>query len=288
MSTVIIAYSVNDIAGINIARNIIKLLECKPTLSVKDLNVNHSEGLSEAYICRNEVIVAGFAQRETDLEVLDKLTNHSKYIVVVSRHSAKAGKPSLTTHTPGNPWGRNDAGGRPWEIPPSNPALMWYALKELYRLSYMQGLQGFTVSYEVTHHGPTSISKPITFVELGSSEKEWTNTYAQKVVAFATVSAIEKTEQGRPNCTVTVGFGGPHYAPIFTRRAVEENECYGHIISDYVIKELTPEELRIITRKAIDLTPGCNRVVIGKMRKEVREVIEEEARSRGLEVVKYT
>jgi len=283
----VIAYSVNDVAGIGIARNIVELLDCRPHHNATDFDIHRLEGLSEVYICRNGLTVLGFTLDVIDLEVLDKLSSNSKYMVIVSRHSAKSGKPSLTTHTPGNPWGRNDAGGKPWEMPPSNPVLMWYTLNELHRLSSGQGLQGYTVCYEVTHHGPTSVSRPVTFVELGSSENEWIDVYAQKVVALATISAIEKTEEKKSECIIAVGFGGTHYAPIFTRRALEENECYGHMIPNYVIKELTLDELRVIAKRAIDLTPGCSRVVIEKMRKEVREVIEEEARARGIEIVRY-
>jgi D-aminoacyl-tRNA deacylase len=287
MELVIIAYSVNDVAGIGIARNIIDSLDCKPLSSTKDLGIDSLEGLSKAYMCRSSVLVLGFSLDVVDLEVLEKLSHRSKYMVIVSKHSAKSGRPSLTTHTPGNPWGRNDAGGKPWEMPPSNPVLMWYTLIELYRLSSKHGLQEYSVCYEVTHHGPTSLSKPITFIELGSSEREWVDTRAQRAVAIATLTAIEKTERGDHDCVVTVGFGGTHYAPLFTRRALEEKECYGHIIPSYVIKELTLDELRIVVKKAIDLTPGCSRVVVEKMRKEVREVIEEKARIYGIEVVRY-
>jgi D-aminoacyl-tRNA deacylase len=288
MSKVVIAYSLADVAGAGIARNIIEFLSCEPLSSVEVLGVNRLEGLMSAYSCRDDVVVLGFNQHETELEVLEKVSGLAKYIVVVSRHSAKSGKPSLTTHTPGNPWGRSDAGGKPWEIPPSNPLLMWLILKNLYNQSITQNLQGFAVSYEVTHHGPTSISKPITFAELGSTEREWSSDQGQKAVALATISAIRELEQRKPDCIVTVGFGGNHYAPLFTKRALRDNECYGHMIPDYVIKELKPDELRLVVRKAIELTPECSRVVIEKMRREYREVIEEEAKARGLEVVKYT
>ncbi|MEM2511790.1 MAG: D-aminoacyl-tRNA deacylase, partial [Ignisphaera sp.] len=147
-------------------------------------------------------------------------------------------------------------------------------------------LKDYEVCYEVTHHGPTSVSKPITFVELGSNESEWTDSNAHNVVALALLSAIDRTTNEKPNCITTVGFGGTHYAPLFTKRAFEENECYGHMVPNYVIKELSLDELRIVAGKVMDLTPNCQRVVIEKMRKEIRNVIEDEASKRGLEVVR--
>lgn len=287
MSSIVVAYSIHDTAGVGIAKNIVKLIDCKLVNSIASIDSNYLEGLAEMYMCRNrDVVILGFSMDVIELEVLERVSKSTKYMIIVSKHSAKSGKPSLTTHTPGNLWGRNDFGGRPWEIPPSNPILMWYVLKELYRYSSEYFLHGYTVCYEVTHHGPTSLTKPITFVELGSSENEWSDVKAQKVVALATISAINKVEHEEPKCVVTVGFGGTHYAPLFTKRALEENECYGHMVPNYVIKELTLDELSIVTRKVISLTPGCSRVVIEKMRKEVREIIEEEARARSIEVVR--
>ncbi|MEM1644661.1 MAG: D-aminoacyl-tRNA deacylase [Ignisphaera sp.] len=285
MITIVISYYVLDPAGRGIANKIAELIKCEHIVGISNLGL---EGLRDALICKDrKILMLGFKLDVIELDVLEKLSDITKYIVVISRHSAKSGRPSLTTHTPGNPWGRNDAGGKPWEIPPSNPNLMWYTLKELQRFSVEYALKDYEVCYEVTHHGPTSVTKPITFVELGSSENEWNNSVAHDVVALALLSAIDRTENEKPNCITSVGFGGTHYAPLFTRRAFEENECYGHIVPNYVIKELSLDELRSVAGKAMDLTPGCRRVVVEKMRKEVRNVIEDEASKRGLEVIRY-
>lgn len=282
--TIVIAYSIRDLAGTGIARSIVTHLDCKeggyagaPLGSLK-----------EVFLCVDRTVyIMGFEKDVVELEELEELSRFAKYYVVVSRHYARAGKPSLTTHPTGNPWGRSDAGGRPWEMTPSNPVLMWLALNELRRYGTESGLNEYDVCYEVTHHGPTSISKPIAFIELGSSENEWRNTKAQNVVALSTIKAIEKAELGNVECVVTVGFGGSHYAPIFTARAFREGECYGHMIPNYVIKELSLDELKFVARRAIELTPGVQRVVIEKMRLEVRKVIEEVAQAKGLEMVRY-
>lgn len=285
MDNIVIAYSLLDPAGRGIAHNIVNIVKCEKDDSGY---LDHVEALKEVFLCKNKnMLILGFNVDTIELEMLNSLSGITKYFVVLSRHSAESGKPSLTTHTPGNPWSRNDVGGRPWEIPPSNPVLMWYTLQELRRYSLENSLQGYEVCYEVTHHGPTSISRPITFIELGSSEKEWNDTKAQKIIALASISAIEKTEHLQPNCVITVGFGGTHYAPIFTRRAFEDNECYGHMVPSYVIKELTLDELRLVARKVIELTPGVRRVVVEKMRREIRSVIEEEARARGLDLIRF-
>lgn len=284
VNKVIVSYSIFDLAGRGIAYNIVNLIGCRKE---SPRYLGDIEALEEVFLCEDrDVLVLGFNADTIELEMLDRLSSYTRYFVVLSRHSAESGKPSLTTHTPGNPWNRSDVGGKPWEIPPSNPVLMWYILQELRRYSNEYSLQGYDICYEVTHHGPTSISKPITFIELGSSEKEWGDSRAQKVIALASVSAIEKTEHLQPSCIVTVGFGGTHYAPLFTRRAFEKNECYGHMVPNYVIKELALNELRYVTRKIIELTPGVRRVVIEKMRRELRNIIEEETKAWNLEIAR--
>src|SRR5208337_602698 len=49
--------------------------------------------------------------------------------------------------------------------------------------------EGYRVSYEVTHHGPTSLSIPLFFDETASTEKEWGDPVAGRAVAEAVLSA---------------------------------------------------------------------------------------------------
>jgi len=59
--------------------------------------------------------------------------------------------------------------------------------------------EGYQVSYEVTHHGPTTLVHPSFFVEIGSTEKEWGDPVAGRAVAEAvldeTASASDLTSE---------------------------------------------------------------------------------------------
>jgi len=106
----------------------------------------------------------------------------------------------------------------------------------------------WNVDLEVDHHGPTEISSPIMFMELGSSENEWSNEDAAAVVAHAIINTIMdyvnflfsqmninpliesspnftkkqlyeqiKISLGtRKGLTFAIGFGGNHYAQNFS------------------------------------------------------------------------
>ncbi|MEM0501037.1 MAG: hypothetical protein QXU24_02620, partial [Ignisphaera sp.] len=72
-----------------------------------------------------------------------------------------------------------------------------------------------------------------------------------------------------------------------TRRAIEYGECYGHIIPNYVIKELDLDRIKFITVRAIESTPGVERIVIEKVKSEIRKAIATIAEERNIEVISY-
>jgi len=100
----------------------------------------------------------------------------------------------------------------------------------------------FAVDIEVTHHGPTTIEKPIIFLELGSSEKEWEIEQAGKVVAHSTIhtcleySKMLENEEYLPK--IGLGFGGTHYAPQFRKLVDMRNIAISFICPKYYIQDL--------------------------------------------------
>ena len=62
------------------------------------------------------------------------------------------------------------------------PLKAFYTLKKKLKLDY-------EVSYEVTHHGP-SLDVPAMFVELGSSENQWSDSKAAEAVAHSAMYAV--------------------------------------------------------------------------------------------------
>jgi D-aminoacyl-tRNA deacylase len=158
-------------------------------------------------------------------------------LVFLSRHKSMSGTPTLSVHTPGN-LGKADLGGLPRTVSISPASGMKEALKEMKTAQEEMGLE-YEVSYECTHHGP-SLNVPTMFVELGSSEKQWLDPEAAEAVARSALAAAS-AETGHP---VVLGIGGPHYNMKFTRKALETETAFGHIVPKYAISELDSEILR--------------------------------------------
>lgn len=270
---VCLAYSVRDPAGSGIASALRDMFETYVTTLPRAL---------EAFeVPRLNAVLAGFEEDVLHFEFLDEVCDVDFHLVL-SRHSSEAGVKSLTVHHPGNPMRTAPAGGRPLELPPSNPPLSKRLLTSLARR--VDRLPGFVVSYEVTHHGPSSLRKPVTFVEIGSSREEWGLREAHVVVAEAVAEAL--TERGEVH-EIAVGVGGNHYAASFTRRALEGPEAYGHMIANYALKDLEEPELvgRIIREACVKSSVPTRKLVVErKLKRAWRDALERVADELNLKV----
>lgn len=142
-------------------------------------------------------------------------------VIFLSRHSSVNPVPVLTVHVTGN-YGVAELGGSPKTLAPAAPAMMHAVLRSLAR--HCPG--GYRVSYEVTHHGPTTLSLPSFFVEIGSTQKEWGDPVAGRAVAEAVLDAVPL-----PDAVPLIGFGGTHYAVRETEIALSTRGAFGHIAS---------------------------------------------------------
>ena len=91
--------------------------------------------------------------------------------IFLSKHKSHSSIPTLTCHFTGNFSTDNSHGGYPRQIAIAYPSLLKGYLKAI--TDARQKVPGYEVTIEATHHGPTSINKPVLFIELGSSEKQW-------------------------------------------------------------------------------------------------------------------
>lgn len=196
-------------------------------------------------------------------------------IIFLSRHSSSSDISTLSVHTPGN-FRDNPLGGRPGELANANPCLVGYILREFNR-----NIVGFGINYvatlEVTHHGPTHLSIPALFVEIGPSESNWRDGVAAKCMALSVFNALDKFVT-KKNCVRCVGFGGPHYGPNFTRYLLKKEDVgIGHIVSKYILQEFSEE----IVEKAIRHNGGVDLVLIswkglkGPVRRRLVEYLED-------------
>lgn len=152
-------------------------------------------------------------------------------IVFASKHRSKEEVNSLTVHCTGNPTDEARLGGFPKSLAVSSPAAMKSILKEMKRLAEEKDLK-YDVTLEVTHHGPTEISVPSLYAEIGSTEAQWKDPDAGEIVA----KAILAVSVGK--VPVALGFGGGHYAIRQTALLFETGISFGHNFPKYQLEFL--------------------------------------------------
>jgi D-aminoacyl-tRNA deacylase len=192
---------------------------------------------------RGSLFLSVFPETIVSPPPLDEFFNPVAY-VFLSRHSSESGIPSLTAHTTGN-FGEASFGGADRELGRADPALLKGYLISLSRKKAL--VHSFEVTLEATHHGPTSLQKPVMFVELGSSEKDWGNAAAAKVVGEALVESL--TER-RVWDKVGIAFGGTHYSEKFTRAEVEGEFAITHVAPKHVLGEVDEAMLGQMLQKS--------------------------------------
>jgi D-aminoacyl-tRNA deacylase len=258
MARFVIVATEKDLASKNIANKLIELgkfekSEEKPFPTLKrreDILIWHPE----------ELIFA------TDLSE----RYQPECFIFLFRHLSKNNDASLSVHVTGNLTSEVKRAGNPYELGIANPAYMLSVLKGLSKYAP----EGYKISYEATHHSPTNLTKPLMFVEIGSTEKEWNDEKAIEAVAKSILDFLDNPAQ---NCVSCIGLGGSHYAERFTRKSLESNYAFGHIIPNYEFSKITKD----VIQQAIDKTIGIKKAVFdsrsqGKEeeRKSILEVLE--------------
>lgn len=156
------------------------------------------------------------------------------FIIYTSTHRSEKGNPSLSLHAPGN-WRSADLGGHPYKVCPTSAFVLKYLfqnLNKIYEENKKNLEEEYQITLEVTHHGPL-IEIPCCFIELGSSEKQWKDKEAAKILA-KTILTLQNYNSGH-SWQATIGIGGPHYAPIFNKIQLSGNYAIGHIIPEYAL-----------------------------------------------------
>jgi len=221
-------YSKVDPAGRNMAKYLIEKLPFKPNEDIGLLTYNE---FALTYT-ENDIVYTDYIDENINIS--------PDTIIFLSRHSSLKEYPTLSVHVTGNITGEAELGGKPYSLARSNPTLMKKILKYMKILRDERKLD-YDVRMEVTHHGPTEIKSKVIFAEVGSTEKQWNDYDAISTVVDAILYALSDNVN---NYITAVGFGGPHYAPLFTKLMLEENYAVGHIFSKYVLsKEIIRKEI---------------------------------------------
>ena len=217
--------SAPDLASQNIKTHLLKLREWK-TLELPE----NSGFLAALESSDGKFRLVEIEELHVFQDRLDKKLNDAglpaSIIIFASKHRSKEEINSLTVHCTGNPSEEAKLGGRPKELAVSSPPAMKSILKEMKRLAEEKNLK-YEVTLEVTHHGPTEISTPSLYAEIGSTEKQWKDPDAGEVVAKA-ILAVSLNR-----VPVALGFGGGHYATRQTGLLLETWISFGHNFPKY-------------------------------------------------------
>ncbi|BCS92938.1 D-aminoacyl-tRNA deacylase [Metallosphaera sp. J1] len=203
----------------------------------------------------------GYSFEEIDEDVTEFSYSRGDSIVIICRHESSSKTPSFTVHHPGNP-GKSAMGGEPESLGIANAKLLTSVFRSMSRID-----ANIDKVIEATHHGPTGITKPITFVEIGSDPQMWNNEKLVKMLVEAVLRGIEMIEETECQNTILI-YGGPHYSKLASTLA--QNNCISHIISKHYISELSSNVIlqsleRNITRPRtaiLDSIPRAKREIL--------------------------
>jgi len=205
--------------------------------------------LGQPVFQKDSFLLARFEGMIVHPPALDEYFNPQAYIFL-SRHSAESGIASLTAHTTGNFSPEAKFGGTGRELGRADPSLLKNYLVSLWK--HRSEVQGYEVTMEATHHGPTSLQKPVLFVELGSSEKYWGDRKAAAVVGRALMESMrEKTIWSK----VAIGFGGTHYPEKFTKLLIDGDMAFAFVAPKYALESVDEKMVaQMIQRSAAPVT----------------------------------
>ena len=257
---ILISTSTEDIASTTIRSQLIQLFPFEPQAETMITNPAIKSLYTLSFPDDNvEFSMIELDVHQTDLSpYLNDTDLNGDLLIVASRHRSESAQPTLLCHAPGN-W-KNEAllGGQPQQIAKGSGLLLYYLFQKLKQKAESENFP-FPVDREITHHGPTEFNIPIAFVELGSSEKEWTNEQGARIIAETIIEAGQQLgrihfhdgEWEKGDLKICVGFGGTHYMPNF-KRLIELGYCFPHVIPKYAILEITESMIAQIRNRVLE------------------------------------
>jgi D-aminoacyl-tRNA deacylase len=213
--------------------------------------------------------------------VADAFSETPAFVAFLSRHAGETG-PLLTAHFTGN-FGPAEYGGDPGELTRACPNVQRAVVDAFDR----HIPEGYEVGVECTHHGPTDVGVPSLFVELGSSESEWTDPEGARAVARSVLELGGTRPDATPDGNEAgddvdhdrtrqiVGFGGGHYAPQFERILRETDWRIGHVAADWGLASMgAPESNADLLATAFEQS-AATRAVVARDDPDLETIVEE-------------
>ncbi len=210
--------------------------------SKQDLaGVNIAEELKKEPLEKYNAELYEVEEKSVNAENIDKKIEADLFIFA-TKHESKSGIPSLSVHSPGN-WGIAELGGKDNELcicPASY-------LKEALIFLEKNNTINYDIVQECTHHGPF-LEKPCFFIEIGSTEKEWKNKEAGKIITKTIIYLLKNKPKQYESA---VGLGGLHTTPNFKKIILNSDIAIGHVCPKYNLENLNENNLKQAIEKTI-------------------------------------
>ncbi len=255
---ILIVYSTEDLAGINIFQ---RLMETVDWELQDDLKFDGNE----VYTYKKNAVLVNINEYHLYFDHVDSSAQgalgdqgfefNPETVIFLSKHRSASGMKTLTVHPIGNYRSKAEYGGSPEKLVPASPHLMTEALRKLYDNAKKADdpLLEYEVTFEVTHHGPY-LETPTFFIEIGSDEITWCDAKAGQVIAKTIMGVIDlAVEDPCKSYPVALGMGGGHYAPRHSEVARNKLIAFGHMIPSYALDAGLPEYM---LEHALESTPG--------------------------------
>jgi D-aminoacyl-tRNA deacylase len=210
------------------------------------------------------------------LDNLDEIYPDSAAFLFLSKHSSESGKPTLTCHFTGNFSDTNPYGGIKRELGIAYPYIQKRYIIEV--TSKQSSVSEYDIIIEATHHGPTSLKKPSVFIEIGSTQKQWTDKKAASIVCQSVVNILSR-EKANAHCkSVGIAFGGTHYPTKLNKLLLDSEFGLASIatkhnltaIDEFMIGQMISRSAEKVTHAIVD------KKGLGKEKNRILELINKE------------
>ena len=155
--------------------------------------------------------------------------------IFLSKHAAESGVLALTCHSTGN-FSTAKFGGNDRQVAVPKPDFQKAYLQTLKKNE--SKFSDFQITIEATHHGPTALRKPSIFVEIGTTENQWTDESLCNSIAELVHTVMSEPIKENP---VAICFGGTHYPSKFTNELLEGEYALGTVIPKHALGDLDEE-----------------------------------------------
>jgi len=168
-------------------------------------------------------------ERQITLKSIDKrlaaVGLNPSMIIFASKHKSQSEVPWLGGHFTG------EFENEKINLSTAAPA----GLRSFLQNISLKAPEGYRISVEATHHGPTDVETPCFFAEIGSCERQWCDPEAADVVSKA-ILTLHNSE-----LPTFLGFGGGHYMQRQTSLMLDTDIAFGHLFSNYRANEISHE-----------------------------------------------